>query len=118
MTTQSCDYLDRVRDEIAAIILLLRRRSQESNVTDSPARRRGRSRKGVIVFGPTVMSSSFVWSNRPMSQLNVDSLGLYGSAVPDFDLTAETSVALMLPLTITSSRKFAPVTACPDCPLV
>jgi hypothetical protein len=41
-----------------------------------------------------------------------------GSAVPDFDFTIETSEALIEPLTVTSVRKFDPVTGCPDCSLV
>ena len=41
-----------------------------------------------------------------------------GSAVPDFDLTREISALLTKPSTFTSSRKFALVTALPDCDLV
>ena len=42
----------------------------------------------------------------------------HGSPVPDFNFTLETSVPLIDPLTVTSLRKFEPVTACPDCNLV
>jgi len=38
--------------------------------------------------------------------------------VPTSDLTSVTSVALIVPFTFTSSRKFEPLTVCPTCDLV
>jgi hypothetical protein len=39
----------------------------------------------------------------------------YGRPVPERACTNETSVLLIKPLTVTSSRKLLVVTACPDC---
>jgi hypothetical protein len=44
--------------------------------------------------------------------------GDYGKPDPDRNFTVETSVPLMAPLALTSSRKFAALTGNPDCSFV
>src|SRR2546428_4746568 len=56
-------------------------------------------------------------SPRPVT-LGCPSASLYGSAVPDLDLTVEMSELLIRPLTVTSVRKLLDVATVPLCAFV